>query len=100
MGVLWRSTFLVRGRGRACGRGRWVRSATLMRESLRGGVGERASHDGVHFVDDRGGEPVALLATCGRERVVGVVEVFSADRPEWYRPTVGAMYRSIIQPYR
>ena len=77
----WRPTFPGPGAGvrsRSLGAKRHV----LAGESLLGGLGERASHDEMNFVDGLGGEPVTVLAAGCGERCVEVVEVFGADRPE------------------
>ena len=51
-----------------------------------GGLGERATHDEMNFVDSLRGEPFAVLATGCGERCAEVVEVVGADRPERVSP--------------
>lgn len=65
-------------RSRSLGAHRDVRA----REPLLGGVGKRATHDEMNFVDRLGSEPITMLPAARAQRGVEVVQVFGADRPE------------------
>ena len=51
-------------------------------ESLLGGLGKRATHDEMNFVDRLGSEPITMLPAARAQRGVEGVQVFGADRPE------------------